>query len=197
MVIQIVIYLLILLAWILYFYAVYKVIWYIVKMFSFRSKMRKLGREEGIVVEELRGLKGILFGTKGEADYYVTVKGKRFEVSVISFISVHGRWSFEKTRTGHLIEARRPPEFFYSKKRHLSVADSVHERKNELRLSRKALVLTPEEEEYAMQILLVYPTPMRITYADHKYTEIHSGDTVAGHTVMNMRDFLNLFHPDI
>ena len=44
MVIQIVIYLLILLAWILYFYAVYKVIWYVVKMFSFRSKMRKLGR---------------------------------------------------------------------------------------------------------------------------------------------------------
>lgn len=192
MVIQIVMDLLILLAWILYFYAVYKVIWYIVKMFSFRAKMRKLGKEEGIRVEELRGLRGILLGTKGEADYYVTVKGIRYEVSVISFISVHGRWSFEKTRIGHLIEVRRPPEFFYSKKRHLSVADSVHERKNELRLSRKALVLTPKEDEYAMQILLVYPAPMRITYADHQYTEIHSGDTVTNHVIMNIQDFLAL-----
>lgn len=194
MVIQIVMYLLILLAWILYFYALYKIIWYIIKMYSFRAKMRRLGREEGIMVEELRGLKGILFGTRGEADYYVTVGGKRYEVSVLSFISVHGRWSLEKTRTGHLIEVRRPPEFFYSKKRHLSVADSVHERKNELRLRRKALVLTPEDEEYAGQILLVYPAPMRITYADHKYREIVSGDTVAGHTVMNMEDFCGMVH---
>ena len=194
MVIWILIRLLILLAIVIYLYSVYKVIWYTAKMLFFRAKMRKLDGMDGIRVEELRGLKDIMFGTRGEADYYVTVKGKRYEISVLSFITVHGRWSLEKTRTGHIIEARRPAMFFYSKKHHKSMAGSADEIKNELRLSRKALVLTPREEEYARQILLVYPEPMRMTYSDHRYVELHSGDTVADHTVMNIRDFWNLIH---
>ena len=54
--------------------------------------------------------------------------------------------------------------------------------------------MTKKDEEYAMQILLVYPEPMRITYSDHQYTELHSGDTVEYHTVMNVQDFWEFIH---
>lgn len=194
MVIQIIIYLLTFLACVIFLYSIYKVIWYAVKTTSFRSMMMSLNEEDGIRVESLRSFWDMILGARGDPDYYVTVKGKRYEVSVLSFITTHGRWSLEKTRTGHVIEARRLATFFYSKKQHLSVAGSEHERKRELRLIHKPLYLTKKDEEYTMQILLVYPEPMRITYSDHQYTELHSGDTVADHTIMNVQDLWALIH---
>ncbi|MBQ4111878.1 MAG: hypothetical protein IJD38_03675 [Clostridia bacterium] len=196
MVIQIIIYLLTFLACVIFLYSIYKVIWYAIKTTSFRSMMMSLNDEDGIRVESLRSFWNMILGARGDPDYYVTVKGKRYEISVLSFITIHGRWSLEKTRTGHVIEARRLATFFYSKKQHLSVAGSEHERKRELRLIHKPLYLTKKDEEYAMQILLVYPEPMRITYSDHQYTELQSGDTVADHTIMNVQDLWELIHSE-
>lgn len=195
MVIEILYYLLLFYACILVLYGIYKVIWYTVIMLSFPVKMKRLGKN-GIRVERLRNLTDIVFGSKGDPDYYVTVGAKRYEVSVLSFISIHGRWIFEMRTACFRIEARRLRDLIYSEKKHRGMAGGPHEYKNEMRISRKELKLTPVEEEYAGQILLLYPMPKRIVCVDHRYRELQSGDTVEGHTVMSMQSFLDLIREE-
>ncbi len=191
MVIEILYYILLFYALVLFLYGVYKVIWYTVIMLSFPARMKCLGKG-GVRVERLRRLTDILFGRKGDPDYYVTVGDKRYEVSVLSFISIHGRWIFEMRTARYRIEARRLRDLIYSEKKHRGMGGSTYEYKNEFRISRKDLFLTPTEEEYAGQILLLYPMPKRIVCVDHQYRELTSGDTVYGHTVMSLRDFAEL-----
>lgn len=195
MVIEILYYLLLFYACILVLYGIYKIIWYTVIMLSFPVKMKRLGKN-GVRVERLRNLTDIVFGSKGDPDYYVTVGAKRYEVSVLSFISIHGRWIFEMRTACFRIEARRLRDLFYSEKKHRGMAGGPHEYKNEMRISRKELKLTPVEEEYAGQILLLYPMPKRIVCVDHRYRELQSGDTVEGHTVMSMQSFLDLIREE-
>ena len=191
MVIEILYYIILFYMLVLFLYSVYKVIWYTAIMLAFPSKMKKL-RKEGVRVERLRRLRDILFGRKGDPDYYVTVGGKRYEVSVLSFISVHGRWIFEMRTARYRIEARRLRDLVYSEKKHRGMGGSTYEYRNEFRISRKDLFLTPADEEYAGQILLLYPMPKRIVCVDHQYRELKSGDTVYGHTVMSLRDFTEM-----
>ena len=191
MVIEILYYLILFNILVLFLYSVYKVIWYTVIMLAFPAKMKRL-RKVGARVERIRKLRDILFGRKGDPDYYVTVGGKRYEVSVLSFISIHGRWIFEMRTARYRIEARRLRDFFYSEKKHRSMGGSTYEYKHEFRISRKDLFLTPPEEEYAGQILLLYPRPKRIVCVDHQYRELRSGDEMYGHTVMSLRDFTDM-----
>ena len=175
-------------ALVLFLYCVYKVVWYAVIMLAFPVKMKRLGRN-GIRVERLRGLAKTIFGRKGDPDYYMTVNGKRYEVCVLSFISIHGRWIFEMRTAKYGIEARRLRDHFYSEKKHRSMAGGTHEYRHEFRISRKELFLTPADGEYAGQILLLYPMPKRIVCVDHKYRELSSGEEMYGHTVMSFKDF--------
>lgn len=195
MVIEILYYILLFYACVIVLYSIYKVIWYTVIMLSFPAKMKRLSKK-GVQVEHLRKLTDIVFGRKGDPDYYVTVGGKRYEICVLSFISIHGRWIFEMRTACFRIEARRLRDLIYSEKKHRGMAGGPHEYKQELRISRKELFLTPLEEEYAGQILLLYPTPKRIVCVDHRYRELRSGDTVEGHTVMNFSDFGDLIHKE-
>lgn len=195
MVIEILYYLLLFYACILVLYGIYKVIWYTVIMLSFPVKMKRLGKN-GVRVERLRNLTDIVFGSKGDPDYYVTVGAKRYEVSVLSFISIHGRWILEMRTACFRIEARRLRDLIYSEKKHRGMAGGPHEYRQEIRISRKELKLTPVEEEYAGQILLLYPMPKRIVCVDHRYRELQSGDTVEGHTVMSMQSFLDLIREE-
>ena len=176
---------------VLFLYSVFKVIWYTAVMLSLPGKMKRL-EKKGARVERLRSLWDTVFGRKGDPAYYVTVGAKRYEVTVLSFISIHGRWIFEMRTSKFYIEARRLRSHFYSQKKHRGMGGSDIEYKNEFRISRKELFLTPIEEEYTGQILLLYPEPKRVVCVDHQYRELASGDTVEGHTVMNIHDFLEL-----
>ena len=191
MVIEILYYILLFYTLVLFLYGIYKIIWYTVIMLSFPAKMKRLSKK-GVRVERLRKLTDIVFGRKGDPDYYVTVGGKRYEVCVLSFISIHGRWIFEMRTACYRIEARRLRDHFYSEKKHRGMAGSPYEYKHEIRISRKDLFLTPTEEEYAGQILLLYPAPKRVVCVDHQYRELRSGDAMYGHTVMNLRDFTDM-----
>ncbi len=193
MVIEILYYILLFYACVIVLYSLYKVIWYTVKILSLPAKMRGL-RADGVRVERIRRLTDVVFGRKGDPDYYVTVGDKRFEVCVLSFISIHGRWIFEMRTARYCIEARRLRDLIYSVKKHKGMGGSAYEYKNEFRISRKDLYLTPTEEEYAGQILLLYPAPKRIVCVDHRYRELSSGDTVYGHTVMDLQDLKELIH---
>ena len=165
-------------------YGIYKLIWYAVKMLILKGVMRKMSRS--VTVERKRKFSYILFGKKGPADYVITADGRRYEISVLSFVSTHGRWNIEKTRNGYAIESRRSSKVFFGKHVNSNQPDHVAEYKGESRVSRKELLLTPMDESFEKQILLLYPYPARITYTDAHYSELRPGDTVEGHVIMNI-----------
>ena len=166
-------------------YGLYKIVWYAVKMLAFTRFINKLVKK-GAKVERKRGGIGTVFGKKGVVDFVVKYKGKKYEVSVLSFISTHGRWNIEKTRTRFFIESRRASKFFYKKYVNSGSPDHLAEYKNEARISRKELYITPMDLSFEKQIFLLYPYPKRITYTDAHYNEIYVGDKVEGHFIMDV-----------
>ena len=173
-------------------YCFYKTIWYTVKMLSFTKFIKKL-TEQGVGVKKLRKMKDIVFGKKGDPDFIITYNGKKYEISVLSFISTHGRWNIEKTRTRFFIESRRGSKFFYKKYVNSGVPEHVSEYKNEARISRKELAVTPVDASFEKQIFLLYPYPKKITYTDANYNELFVGNQVEGHFIMDVKALNKLF----
>ena len=101
------------LLWLLFLYAVYKTIWYMIKMLALKSFIKDM-QKSGAVVEPQRKFSDMIFGKKGEADYIISVDGKKYEISVLSFVSTRGRWNVEKTRNHYYVECRRQNKIFYS-----------------------------------------------------------------------------------
>lgn len=165
-------------------YCAYKTVWYIIKLFSFTKFIKKL-TEQGADVQKLRKMKDIVFGKKGYPDFVITYKDKKYEISVLSFISTHGRWNIEKTRTRFFIESRRGSKFFYKMHVNSNAPEHVREYKNEARVSRKELYITPVDSSFEKQIFLLYPYPKRITYTDANYNELYVSDKVEGHFIMD------------
>ena len=178
-------------AFVAFIYGLYKVIWYIVKILSFSKTVKKL-IDDGVEVQKLRKMKDTVFGKKGEPDFIVTYKDKKYEIVILSFISTHGRWNIEKTRTRFFIESRRGSKFFYKMHVNSNAPDHVREYKNEVRVSRKELYITPIDSSFEKQIFLLYPYPKRITYTNAQYNEIYIGNEVEGHTVMDIKALKNL-----
>ena len=168
-------------------YGLYKIVWYLLKILALNRFINKLIKK-GVKVERKRKIIDIFFGKKGEADFIIEHKWKKYEVSVLSFISTHGRWNIEKTRTNFFIESRRASEFFYKKYSNSGEPDHVGEYKNDARISRKELYITQIDTSFEKQILLLYPYPKRITYTDAHYNEIYAGSEVEKHVVMGIDD---------
>lgn len=172
-------------------YGFYKIVWYTVKMLIFTQFAKKLIKK-GADVEKQRGIFGTIFGKKGLPDFIVKYKDKKYEISVLSFVSTHGRWNIEKTRTRFFIESRRASKVFYKKHVNSSLPDHVAEYKGEGRISRKELNITPIDPSFEKQIFLLYPYPKRITYTDAHYNELYVGDKVEGHFIMDVKSLNNL-----
>ena len=173
-------------------YGCYKVIWYTAKMISLRRCIRKLAHR-GVEIEQQRAFLNIIVGQKGVPDYIMTYQGKKYEISVLSHISTHGRWNIEKTRTRYLIESRRSSKLFYNRYVNSSAPDHVAGYKNELRLSQQEFYMPPVNPTFDKQIFLLYPYPKSITYTDAHYNELFVGDRVEGHTIMDVAALKDLF----
>lgn len=167
-------------------YGFYKVVWYSVKMVSFTLFVKKL-RRRGADVQILGGMGDIIFGKKGNPNFIITYKYKKYEISVLSFISTHGRWNIEKTRTRFFIESRRGSNLFYKRYVDSGAPEHVAEYKNEARVSRKELTVTPIDSSFEKQIFLLYPYPKKITYTDTRYNELYVGSDVEGHDIMDIK----------
>lgn len=167
-------------------YGLYKIIWYIIKMLFLIKFIKKLTKK-GADVQKLRGSSDVVFGKKGNPDFVVTYEDKKYEISVLSFVSTHGRWNIEKTRTRFFLESRRASRFFYKRYVNSGVPDHVAEYKNEARISRKELTITPIDLSFEKQIFLLYPYPQKITYTDANYNELYIGNKVEGHVIMDIK----------
>lgn len=191
MVINAIIFALSILAFAALSYFLYKIVWYAVKMFALKKNMKQL-KEKGVDVQALRKFSDISFGKKGDPDFIITYKDKKYEISVLSFLSTHGRWNIEKTRTRFFIESRRASKIFYKLHVNSNAPAHVGEYKNEARVSRKELYITPIDSSFEKQIFLLYPYPKRITYTDANYNEVYVGNEVEGHIVFDIKAFNNL-----
>lgn len=176
-------------------YGLYKIEWYIIKIVALKRFAHKLTKN-GAVVEKKRGLFAIVFGKKGIADYIIEYKGKKYEISVLSFISSHGRWNIEKAGDVFFIESRRASKIFYKRRVHSGVPDHALEYKGELRVSRKELNITPIDPSFEKQIFLLYPYPKKITYTDTNYNELYVGCEVQGHIIMDVEALKKMLFAD-
>ena len=172
-------------------YGLYKIVWYTIKMLAFTRFVRDL-KKDVKAFEQKRGVFGTVFGKKGLVDYIIEHNGKKYEISVLSFLSTHGRWNIEKTCTCFFIEIRRASRIFYKRHVHSGKPDHALEYKGEIRVTRKELNITPIDLSFEKQILLLYPYPKRITHTDTKYNELYVGDKVEGHFLMDVQALNNL-----
>ena len=168
-------------------YTVYKIIWYTLVMTKFRFKIKKLNRKD-MAVKFKRSFWGTIFGKKGEIDYLLDTPSGTVTVSVITFISVHGRWNIEKARNNYYIEARRKNEWFY--KHYVNSGDipeHAREYKRESRFQRCLLQFPKESAD--KHILLFVPRPKELTYSELKLSYLNNESTINGFKIM----FANYF----
>ena len=173
-------------------YAIYKVIWYTVKMLSFKHKINKINSDK-LKAQFQRGLLNIIFGKKGCVDFAVTTPNEKYAVSVISFISTHSRWNFEKTRSTYYVEARRRNELFYRVDNNSHSPEHAKLYRRESRFARCELYLQPKNEEFDKQILLIYPKPKELTYTDVRFDYLLTGSKIEDYEIMHADDFFELF----
>ena len=172
-------------------YTIYKIIWYTFKMILLRSKLNKL-TSSFIGIKFVRPFYKIIFGHKGAPDFIITRKGVNYEVSVVSSISTHSRWNFEKTRNHCYLEVRKYGKWFYNLyKNSADVPDHVKMYKRENKFSRHMLELSEVSDNCEKQILLLYPRPKMVTYTDTKLEYLKPGDKVLGHEIMYLEDFMD------
>lgn len=170
-------------------YFLYKALWYSVKMLSFRRKLKKLSKM-GYRIESKSGLFGMLFGKKGALSFQIEIRGKMYDVHLISFSSVHGRWNIEWSEDGYFIEARRRHRFFYNQYNNSSdEPDFSREFRKESRVRRCVLHLSQKEADPSeRKLLLTYPTPTLFTYTEKSFEYLKSGSVVHGYTVVYWED---------
>lgn len=170
-------------------YFLYKVLWYSVKMLSFRRKLKKLSRM-GYRIERKRGFLGMLFGKKGVLSFQIEIREKMYDVHLISFPSVHGRWNIEWSEQGCFVEARRRHRFFYNQYNNSSdEPEFSREFRKESRVRRCVLHLPQKEVDPSEgKLLLVYPSPTLFTYTEKSFEYLKSGSVVHGYTVVFWED---------
>ena len=169
----------------------YKIIWYAAKLSALKRKIRKIS-DKGVKVETRRTPLKAFFGEAGEVDLVITKGLHRYEVCLVTFISNHSRWNFEKHRDGYFFEVRKYSRFFYKTDKHSEAPEHARQYNREFRMTRVPLKLSAPEGD-AKRILLLYPTPREMTYTHHSYEIIDPGFVLAEHTVMTIDGFLELF----
>ena len=173
-------------------YMIYKVIWYTVKMMLLKSKLNKL-TSNFVGIKFVRPFYKIIFGPKGAPDFIMTRKGVNYEVSVVSSISNHSRWNFEKTRKHCYLEVRKYGQWFYNLYRNSAdVPDHAKMYKRENKFSRHMLELSDVSDHCEKQILLLYPRPKMVTYTDTRLEYLKPGDKVLEHEIMYLEDLVRL-----
>lgn len=169
---------------IIFLYAVYKLLWYTVKMLVLRVK---LGRGK---VRFHRSFLMAVFGKKGKADFTVSTRKEDYVVSVISYVSTHGRWHIERAGDCFYAESRRHSNVFYSVYNHSGEPEHSKLYRRETRIQRNRLHLSEEHGKYEKRVLLFYPKPKLLTYADTSFDYLGSGSLVNGYEVWFEKDLL-------
>ena len=171
--------------------AVYERVRFFFKLLSLRRRLKKLDRN-GMEVEYLQKFSKIAFGDKGRTNFTVKTKDKIYRVTVLAFAVTRGRWNIEKAEDRYYAEVRAYNNMFY-RVHNNSGTEPEHSKdyRRETRITRKRLYLSEEKTE-GEKILLVYPKPKALTYADYKFHYASSGDKIFGYTALYEDDFFEM-----
>ena len=151
-------------------------------------------RKSGDKITLKRSFRGMIFGPKGAPLCEIETSDGLYEVSLLSFISVHGRWNIEKNTDGYYVEARHSQKMFYKVYNHAEQPWHAIDYRRENRFRRCPLALSPTDSRYVGQILLVYPRPIvALTLATSSLDELSTGDTVEGHKILFADQFTEQF----
>ena len=172
----------------LFIYTIYKLIWYFIKMVRLMTKLKK---PDGSVKFKSSML-DIMLHRKREFDLIVDKRDVSYKVWILSFISTHSRWNIEKDRDRYHAEARRKNHIFYKTYKHSEASEYAVEVNRESRFQRIELPLTQESDPNIRKILLIYPTPQKLTYTYTKLEYLKSGSTIEGYEIVYIEDLLCL-----
>ena len=164
-------------------YTAYKLIWYAVKLLILKTKLSRLPD-----IRWTTSFIDIVFGKKGRVNFVLDKGSRQIKVSVISSISTHSRWNFEKTRNNHYLEVRKRANIFYGLYRNSAdVPEHVKMYKREDRFARHLLEL-PKNESTEDHVLLLYPMPKTVTYTDTSLEYLESGKMLWGYKITSIDD---------
>ncbi|MBP3376547.1 MAG: hypothetical protein J6L83_07265 [Clostridia bacterium] len=182
-------------------YGVFKFIWYAVKILGFKRFISKISKRDNVKIETKRKFSEKFWGKKFDVDYIISVGEKKYEITVLSFISTHGRWNIEKTRTKYYAESRRASGVFFGKYTNSNAPDHVSEYKGEWKVRRKELILSPLTDEFEKQIILIYPNTKRVTYTDSQYNiidyhRLDKRNMIEGHPVVGVKELIEILEKE-
>ena len=162
-------------------YSCYKLVWYVIVLIRLRIVINRKN------VEFITPFYSTIFGRKGKTNFIVHSSKGDFAVSVISYITNHSRLNIEKKQKNYLIDVRRKKfifsEFYYkSGEPDLSI---LH--RSETSLIKSEMVLEDPGPNMS-SVLLFYPKPKDLTYAEREMNYLYSGDKIGNHIVMFLDD---------
>lgn len=162
-------------------YTCYKIVWDVIVMIKLRIVLNRKN------VELVTPFHNIIFGRKGKINFIIHSNNGDFAVSVISYITNHSRLNIEKINKKYFIDVRRKKfifsEFYYkSGEPELSI---LH--RSETSLIKSELLLEEPSPDMS-SVLLFYPKPKDLTYADREMNYLYSGDRIGCHIIMFLDD---------
>ena len=174
----------------MFFYSIYKVIWYMIKLGALRKTFSKL-ENNGVTVVHKFKISQIIFGKKGETSVVLKKGDTTYEINVLSSISTHSRWNIEKTRKHYYVEVRKKNKAFYNLFNHSenNSADIAREFQNESRFKKCMLHISEvPPAEQTERILLIYPRPKNLTYTHTSLKQLDASDRIEGYKIMYVDD---------
>lgn len=171
-------------------YIIYKLAWYTVKIMALSSTLKKL-EKKGVQLVWHKKLTSALFGKRGEPTFDAITPTDTYRITLLSFISTHGRWNIEKTKEHYYIEARHFNKWFYKVHKNTETAEVEFDARRELVIQRAKLELPPKDDS-AKQILLIWPKPKNLTYSHARCEHLVSGSKFEHFEIMHAEDFLEL-----
>jgi len=169
-------------------YTWYKLVWFAVKMTALSSTLKKL-QKKGMQIIWHKKLSKAVLGKRGEPTFDVVTPEQTYRISLLSFISTHGRWNIEKTREHYYAEARHFNKWFYKVHKHSGTAETEFDARRELVIQRAKLELPPRDDG-VKQILLIWPTPKALTYSHARCEHLVTGSKLEHFEIMHAEDFL-------
>ena len=176
-------------------YTWYKLVWFMLKLGALGKKLKKL-QEKGVQVTWRKKLLSAGFGKRGAPTFDVVTPEQTYRVSLLSFISTHGRWNIEKTREHYFAEARHFNKWFYKVNKNTATAETEFDTRREMVIQRAELELPPYDDS-VKQILLIWPKPKNLTYSHARCEHLVTGSKLEHFEIMYAEDFWALMDKEV
>ncbi len=162
-------------------YILYKLVWYAVVMIKLRIVLNRSD------VEFVKPFYKVIFGRKGQRNFVIHSNDSDFVVSVISYITNHSRLNIEKIEQKYFIDVRRKNYLFNEFYRKSGEPELSVLHRSETSLMKSELLLE-ESGSDASSVLLFYPKPKDLTYADKEMKYLYSWDKIGDHSIIFIED---------